>query len=390
MAKTVLRNVLIVAVLGVLFFFGFQWYEKQKKESVPPPAPQEQPVAIAPSVKSIQTTASASGALVQVSDVPSMNYAVKTLAEPAKGFTIEVPGAELKVAQSQIPAPHPLISSIDAAQAIEAGNPVTRIQVNLTEDVDIRDRRVGTTLYLELSPKQVAVEPSPVPTSEPVVKKAKKKIKKPIAKRPPKKRTPEPEFDEEPMDVPPPPLPAEPVVEAPPALEEAPEPAVVSTPEPQTASPKDEEIDLDALFGSAPEEAPPALPSQEGSEVAMLPPAPPAGAPQVELPSSLPQISRVAVTDEGGVTTVKIDRDPGVKYKIFRLINPNRVVVDFSNARNGLQSEYPAFSGTRVKRIATQQFSGPDGAITRVMLFVDGLPQYQKVVEGNSLILRLP
>ncbi len=397
MAKTVLRSVLIILILAGLVFFGLQYMEKQKQKGKTPSVTQEEAMPPKVAVSQIRTTEMPKGALVQISEVPGPGYRLSPLPLPSKGVLVEIPEVDLRLLKNTIVSPHPLIESIEASKSVMGGQPVARIEINLKGEPSYRDRLIGTTLYVELAGEVPAQEPVVEATVPPTPKpkkiaKPKPKPKKKMAKRKPKpkprrkivkKATPtptpepapivedEPMFDEEPMV-------AEEMDEGTPD---------VAAPE---ASDMEDDIDLDELFGEEGSGTFEGGDVADAPQVAAIPEAKPGTFDSNVLPDNLPSINTISVGDEGGITTVRINRDAATKYKIFRMINPNRVVVDFKDAKNGLNPQYGAFGGTRVKKITTRQFAGPDGAITRVMVYVDGMPQYQKAVEGNDFVLKLP
>jgi hypothetical protein len=105
--------------------------------------------------------------------------------------------------------------------------------------------------------------------------------------------------------------------------------------------------------------------------------------------ANLPALSNVSVQRAGNATMVTFEREKAVPFKVFRMVNPSRVVVDFKDVKNGLKPDYPRFTGTKISRIETRAYAGPDGQIVRVIMYVDGAPNYKSNKAGTSLVLEL-
>jgi hypothetical protein len=325
---------------------------------------------------------------------------------------------------------------IEVTPLFAAGVSSAKIRVELAPGTTFKDRLVGGTLFVDVvrtaavevspteapvakivkatperkPPRKRVIPPAPAPKRRPAVAKAPKPAPKPVRiERKPAPVAPRygakplpPSSDDEslmkdlgleesaaapsaPEEVAPPPPPPPP----PPKVAEP------KAPVPAPASEKEEPLDMDQLFGAAPAPAP------EQPSMAEPPPAPPEEVAMVQPPSSekfdsekiaknLPSISDLSVLSEGGVTTARIKRDAKTKYQVFKLVNPNRIVVDFLDATNQLQKSYSGFPGTKVQRVTTQQFVGPEGTISRVTFYLSSKPNYQVDKKGDAFILRLP
>jgi hypothetical protein len=108
-----------------------------------------------------------------------------------------------------------------------------------------------------------------------------------------------------------------------------------------------------------------------------------------KIQANLPALKNLSVQRAGNSTMVTFDREKAVPFKVFRMVNPSRVVVDFKDVKNGLKSDYPRFTGTKISRVETRAYAGPDGQIVRVIMYVDGAPSFKSSKSGTSLVLEL-
>ncbi len=104
---------------------------------------------------------------------------------------------------------------------------------------------------------------------------------------------------------------------------------------------------------------------------------------------NLPALQNLTVQRAGTATVVTFDREKPVPFKVFRMVNPSRIVVDFKDAKNSLKPDYPRFAGTKISRIETRAYAGADGMLVRVIMYVDGVPNYTSDKKGNQLVLQL-
>ena len=72
------------------------------------------------------------------------------------------------------------------------------------------------------------------------------------------------------------------------------------------------------------------------------------------------------------------------------MVNPSRIVVDFKDIKNNLKSDYPRFPGTKISKVETRNYAGVDGMLVRVIMYLDGAPNYKSSKSGNSLVLEIP
>lgn len=394
MAKTVLKMVLGVLILALLFFSALQVWEKKSAKS-PELATGTKP-GEAKKIHEVSVLPSSEGAVIQISEVAGPGYQIDPVDSP-KGFMLDIPSTQIALTKNMIWQPHPLIQMIEASQVFEQQTSNARLRVQFTGDATFRDRLVGSTLYIDIlsekpsDPPTTAIseapsfEPPEVKKPRPRKKIARKPSRRRIAKRPKKTPTPVEESDDflqglgvdEPETAT-----AEPQFDEPPA----------PTPPPEEET--EEPLDVAELFSES-QTGGEALPfEEEASEPSKVAVAPPQAEKfDVEsVTANLPALQGLDVRNEGGVTTVFIQREARVKHKIFRLRKPARVVVEFLNAKNNLQPSYGGFPGTKVQKVESRQFVGPQGTISRVTFYVDGKePQYQRGDNsGQEFILKIP
>ena len=103
--------------------------------------------------------------------------------------------------------------------------------------------------------------------------------------------------------------------------------------------------------------------------------------------ANLPALQNLTVqkTDTGSIVT--FEREKNIPYKVFRMVNPSRIVVDFKDAKSQLKPDYPRFAGTKISRVETREYAGVDGMLVRVILYVDGAPSFKASKSGNQLVL---
>ena len=105
--------------------------------------------------------------------------------------------------------------------------------------------------------------------------------------------------------------------------------------------------------------------------------------------ADLPAVRNMTVQKSGSNTLITFDREASMPYKFFKMVNPSRIVVEFKDAKNQLKPEYPRFSGTKISRVETRQYANPSGTMIRVILYVDGAPNFTSSKKGNQLMVEL-
>ncbi|MFH1262118.1 MAG: AMIN domain-containing protein [Pseudomonadota bacterium] len=450
--KMIFGVVVLAVVFFAALQLWEKYRPKPSQEAAPVPAV-ETPAVSAAAIHDVTVIPSGDGAMIQISQLASPDYKITVTSQP-NGFIVDVPSVQVAMSSNVVARAHNLVPLIEVAPVSEAGMSGARIKVELLPGTVFKDRYSGGTLFFDLARSATAsVRPKAVPSfkeaAPPVPRKALKKkrgsearsrIPREIPSIPKRATAPKPTWSEEkpkkvaatpkkaPMPsraeedsglmkelgleeaAPPQPeaLIPKPSAELPPpprAEFMEPPPMVPAVPSPLPSGEKEEPIDMQELYGSGsagqglPDAAPKLEPPPQGeipmeeapSEVAMV--QPPSGErfDDARVTRQLPAITDLTVSNEGGVTTAQIRRgDSKTRYQVFKLINPNRIVIDFLNATNQLQKDYSGFPGTKVQRVSTQEFAGPEGTIARITFYLSGAPAFKTSKNGDFLILKLP
>ncbi len=105
------------------------------------------------------------------------------------------------------------------------------------------------------------------------------------------------------------------------------------------------------------------------------------------IPGSVLESISGEVDNNTSVITIQSEKDP-LKYKIFPLYNPDRLVIDLEGIAPGRVPEKISFSSSLIKGIRVGWFSkNPD--ITRVVLDLNDRVQYSSTTLDNSKKLRI-
>lgn len=97
-------------------------------------------------------------------------------------------------------------------------------------------------------------------------------------------------------------------------------------------------------------------------------------------------LQNVECQPENGKDKVVISLDRYKSSNITRATNPDRIIIDLANT-NGPEKEKKV--ETKGNYVNSMRFAQFDGNLTRVVLDVDGQPQYQVEESKNQLVLRL-
>jgi hypothetical protein len=103
---------------------------------------------------------------------------------------------------------------------------------------------------------------------------------------------------------------------------------------------------------------------------------------------SLPSIQRVQVLRTPNLVEIEIEASDRITPQTNLLTGPDRLVVDFVNARPGAQLRNQAVNRDEVKRLRVGLFSS-DPPVTRVVLDLNGPQQYQVFPSGRSIIIKI-
>ncbi|HUP47127.1 MAG TPA: type IV pilus secretin PilQ [Thermoanaerobaculia bacterium] len=114
---------------------------------------------------------------------------------------------------------------------------------------------------------------------------------------------------------------------------------------------------------------------------------PVASIPGIDLPKAK-SVRTVAATGSGESIEVSIAGDGAFAYNAFRLDNPSRLVIDLQGVRNSVRrSSIDVHSGA-VQRIRVAQFKGGSDPVARVVIDLEGKPEYAVEPDGDRLRVR--
>ncbi|MEZ4845779.1 MAG: AMIN domain-containing protein [Bdellovibrionota bacterium] len=425
-------------------------YQKKKAPVVAPAQPVQQQAPVITEIKQVTVTSQGQGAQVQIQGINSRNFSISNLPN-GDGFKIQVPNAQAKQIQKSFDQPHPLIKSITVNESPE--NPNTTELVFVTDkNVNFLDTQKNDTLTIDFvkteeepaAPK-VAEPKKPVKSKTTATAKAtSKKAKAAVSKKSKstnktakstKKAQPSATVQLKPFDAS--------MIEDETDIDAQAETLIPQEKGSLAQDKNDRSMDLNAFGTSTPstesiplgqEEVPvieqdnsarftdpsdndgfnlkdvvkeePKVPAgsanlldaetemslndnlgSSGQQVAALPNNQKFDLAKIQ--ANLPALTNLSVQRSGNSTMVTFDREKAVPFKVFRMVNPSRVVVDFKDVKNGLKADYPRFTGTKISRVETRAYAGPDGQIVRVIMYVDGAPNYKSSKSGTSLVLEL-
>jgi hypothetical protein len=111
-------------------------------------------------------------------------------------------------------------------------------------------------------------------------------------------------------------------------------------------------------------------------------------APVLGQAQSLPSIQRVQVLRAQNLVDIEIEASDRIVPQTNLLTGPDRLVIDFVNARPGVQLRNQAVNREEVKRLRVGLFSS-DPPVTRVVLDLNGPQQYQVFSSGRTVILKI-
>src|SRR5882757_680703 len=102
----------------------------------------------------------------------------------------------------------------------------------------------------------------------------------------------------------------------------------------------------------------------------------------------VPSIRRVQLLRAGGQVEIEIEASERIVPQINVLTGPDRLVVDFVNARPSAQLRNLSVNRAEVKNLRVGLFSS-DPPVTRVVLDLNGPQPYQLFPAGRTVILKI-
>ena len=112
---------------------------------------------------------------------------------------------------------------------------------------------------------------------------------------------------------------------------------------------------------------------------------------EAELPpaskSRATQISKVTTHGSGSSLEVHIAGNGGLRYKAFRLNDPERLVIDVQGVKNSVAKPMVAVNDGPVQRVRVAQFAAGADPVARVVLDLTGKTEYAITPTGESLLI---
>lgn len=102
----------------------------------------------------------------------------------------------------------------------------------------------------------------------------------------------------------------------------------------------------------------------------------------------VPSIRRVQVLHSGGRVEIEIEASEHIVPQVNLLTGPDRLVVDFVNARPGAQLRNLAVDRAEVKNLRVGLFSS-DPPVTRLVIDLNGPQPYQIFPSGRTVIVKI-
>ncbi len=376
-----------VLILSGLIFLGLQLVQKDEETAAPVETPTvTQTPEQSYSIKDLTITQGPKGeghAVIQIKDISTTPFSA-TASEDSKTLTYVFPSATLAMEKRMFPAPHPLIQLIEVSELTDQAQAGTQVKLSFNEPVLATNQTVETLLTIDIEKIEVlAQEPtpqakaiSPVSKPKPKIKKSTSTVKKPVI-----------------ID--------EPLVQDKGFIDDlaVPEQQAATTTTPpivkEEQAPSSNEFPVDDLLGSPSTSSPidelPIEPPLAEKSVGMLPQQ---DIDMGKITSGMPSIDGVVVSNQAGLTRIVVQRSKRVSFKVLPQRNPNRLVVDFLNAVNRLPKDQGGVPGTKVSKITSEQFVGPEGTISRLTFYLNGaLPGKNDLMKENrerEFILDIP
>ena len=106
--------------------------------------------------------------------------------------------------------------------------------------------------------------------------------------------------------------------------------------------------------------------------------------PAVDLPKAK-RVRKVETSGAGDALQINISGDGALEWNAFRLDNPSRLVIDLPGVNNSVAKKSIDVNDGAVQRVRIGQFKGGADAIARVVIDLEGKPEYNVVPDGRTL-----
>ncbi|MCA2976711.1 MAG: type IV pilus secretin PilQ [Myxococcaceae bacterium] len=100
------------------------------------------------------------------------------------------------------------------------------------------------------------------------------------------------------------------------------------------------------------------------------------------------ELKGLVVERSGATTLVRVEATDTPVFTVFRLQDPDRLVVDVSSARRGLLKSHYDGAGA-VAGVVVSQFSEKSAEVARLLIGLDGAGSYDVRAEGTTLVVRV-
>lgn len=96
-------------------------------------------------------------------------------------------------------------------------------------------------------------------------------------------------------------------------------------------------------------------------------------------------VKNVTTTGTGDAVQISIAGDGELAYKAFRLDNPSRLVIDLQGVKNSVRKPTLDVGSGAIQRVRVAQFKAGADPVARVVIDLDGKPEYAITPDGDHL-----
>jgi type IV pilus assembly protein PilQ len=96
-------------------------------------------------------------------------------------------------------------------------------------------------------------------------------------------------------------------------------------------------------------------------------------------------VKNVQTTGTGEATQISIAGDGELAYKAFRLDSPSRLVIDLPGVKNSVRKPTIDVGSGSIQRVRVAQFQGGADPVARVVIDLNGKPEYAITPDGDRL-----